>query len=194
VNLLYNVCTYYRNYHNYSSPINIYPTLQWHVIHIIFFNGFSVVTEMATAANSRPAGSGVVVSTLEPTARDGRPTALSSSSLQESYPTSPTRARSRPGRRGAPTGRVPPQTIASAGAETGKAIPRLRSWVPMGEPMALCLRHVLLINDISLGCDNLRQNPYLLPRIFRPTSPCPLLHLLCWPSTLVQLRIQQEPG
>jgi len=28
VNLLYNVCTYYRIYQNYSPPINTYPTLE----------------------------------------------------------------------------------------------------------------------------------------------------------------------
>ena len=93
-------------------------------------------SETATAAKSRPAGCGVVVSTSEPAVRDGRAIALSSSSLQGSHSTSPAGTRSRPGRRGAPTGRVPPQTTASAEAETGNAVPRLRSWGPMGEPMA----------------------------------------------------------
>ena len=49
---------------------------------------------------------------------------------------------------------------------------------PWANPWPLCLRHVLLMNDIPLGCDNLRLDPCLLLRIFRSTSPCPLLHLL----------------
>ena len=43
VNLLYNVCTYYRIYQNYSSPINTYPTLKWHTIHTRLFFIFMVL-------------------------------------------------------------------------------------------------------------------------------------------------------